>query len=155
MRYKEKILILLMVMMIVLLSIGCSGGKQNIDIKNEPPPLDRSDVLMQEIEQLAQELKEGETAEITDKTVGIHNRKIGFRVMVYMAEEKAMADWCLNRVRAKVKDQEVYMVFQAPSYKIVVGNFLDFEAANQYRFILKQKGFNNTMVVRSEIWVGR
>lgn len=81
----------------------------------------------------------------------------GFRVQIFagrnieaatMAEAKAKEDF-------EKKGYKVYLIFEAPFYKLRVGDFTDRNDAENLRSLAKSLGYKSAFVVRSKVKVAQ
>lgn len=71
----------------------------------------------------------------------------GFRVQVITTQDIDQAIQLRDTLSAALPDDWVYVVYDAPSYKVRVGNFIERPAANKMVRILVEKGYVNAWVV--------
>ena len=76
----------------------------------------------------------------------------GFRVQVFLTQEIDEANQIKDTVAAKVPDEWVYVVYDAPYYKVRVGNFADRSAANIMVRKLSQGGYKDAWVVPDKVY---
>ena len=74
----------------------------------------------------------------------------GFRVQVFATQDRNMADQLQRELVLKF-DEKVYIVFEAPNYKLRVGDFLDRENAERLRKRLVSSDFPSSWIVRTRI----
>lgn len=74
----------------------------------------------------------------------------GFRVQVFATRHKEKADSLLNVVDLKI-DQSVYVTFEAPLYKVRVGNCPDRRSAEKLQAELNTHGYRNAWIIRTRI----
>lgn len=78
------------------------------------------------------------------------NFVIGYRVQLVQTSDKAEAEAFRDEANLKFK-QNVYFLFEAPYYKVRVGDFLEIEQADVLQKIAVQKGFQNAWLVRGRV----
>ncbi len=83
------------------------------------------------------------------KKVRISTRD-GFRLQVYESSSVDAANHNLKKFK-KALDDSVYMIFEAPLYKIRTGNFITKKEAETRKKVLKNKGYRDIWIVRSRI----
>ncbi len=84
----------------------------------------------------------------------VAKRNIGYRVQVCFTESMEEAQYCHNRVEVDIKHKHymVYTVYEAPYYKVRVGDFLQREDAYQLQTWLRNElGYSDAWVVRSRV----
>ena len=74
----------------------------------------------------------------------------GFRVQVFATQDRNKADQ-LQREFVLKFDEKVYIIFEAPNYKLRVGDFLDRENAERLRMRLVSSDFPSSWIVRTRI----
>lgn len=81
----------------------------------------------------------------------------GFRVQVIAVDDQHRARLIESRVRDILQDQhhQIYMDYDAPQYKVRVGDFTMREEAVQLGEWLRQQGFYDSWVVRSKVFPAR
>ena len=74
----------------------------------------------------------------------------GFRIQLYESSSAEKVNSVIKKYKNQMKDS-LYVVFEAPVYKIHYGNFSKKYEAEKIKRQLKQKGFKNVWIVRSRI----
>ena len=74
----------------------------------------------------------------------------GFRVQVFATQDRNRADQLQRELVLKF-DEKVYIIFEAPNYKLRVGDFLDRENAEILRLRLVSSDFPSSWIVRTRI----
>ena len=74
----------------------------------------------------------------------------GFRIQVYETSSSEKANSVFRKFKKKMVDS-LYVIFEAPLYKIQYGNFSKKYEAENVKKKLRQKGFKNIWIVRSRI----
>ena len=74
----------------------------------------------------------------------------GFRIQVFETSSSEKAINVFKKYKKKM-DDSLYVIFDAPLYKIQYGNFSKKYEAENVKKILSRKGFNNIWIVRSRI----
>jgi len=74
----------------------------------------------------------------------------GFRLQIFETSSVEDANRNLRKFE-KTLDDSVYMVFEAPLYKIHTGNFVTKKEAEVQKTALREKGYKNIWIVRSRI----
>jgi hypothetical protein len=75
----------------------------------------------------------------------------GFRVQVYLSEDIDSAKTFFSLINPKLEREWVYMVYDAPLYKIRVGDFQDRVDATEMLTTLVQMGFTNAWLVPDKV----
>ena len=79
---------------------------------------------------------------------------LGYRVQICFTESMEDAQRCRDRIKEDLShtDIRVYTVFEAPYYKIRVGDFLQWDDAYQLQTWLRNElGYNDAWVVPSQV----
>ena len=98
---------------------------------------------------------EGEAANAGDarrRVVGGNEPVYGYRVQIGIDKDKARMEQLAERAEKKV-DHAVYLEFEAPFYRVRVGDFRLRSEAEHCVKILKDSGFKDSLWVMSEIIV--
>lgn len=83
---------------------------------------------------------------------------MGYRVQICFTESLEEAKNWHHRVEAELKDKpyRVYTVYEAPYYKVRVGDFLQPEDAYQLRaWLINELGYSDAWVVPSEVVINQ
>ena len=74
----------------------------------------------------------------------------GYRIQVFETSSSEKANSVFRKYKKKMVDS-LYVIFDAPLYKIQYGNFSKKYEAENVKKKLRQKGFKNIWIVRSRI----
>ena len=74
----------------------------------------------------------------------------GFRVQVLATRTRENADQ-LRQTLAEGYAEEIYIVFEAPNYKVRMGNFIDRRRAESLRQTLVKSGYPSAWIIRTRI----
>ena len=74
----------------------------------------------------------------------------GFRVQILATKELAKAEQ-LQKDLSNILNQNIYIVFEAPNYKVRVGNFIDRNKAEVFRKNILNKGYTSSWIIRTRI----
>ena len=74
----------------------------------------------------------------------------GYRLQIFESSSVEEANRTLRKFERSLKDS-VYMVFEAPFYKLRLGNFVTKKEAEKQKANLNKKGYKNIWIVRSRI----
>ena len=74
----------------------------------------------------------------------------GFRLQIYESSASDQANKILNKYKRALSDS-LYIIFEAPLYKIRYGNFVTKPEAEVVKNELKKKGYKNIWIVKSRI----
>ena len=74
----------------------------------------------------------------------------GYRLQIFESSSVEEANRTLRKFQRSLKDS-VYMVFEAPFYKLRLGNFVTKKEAEKQKANLNKKGYKNIWIVRSRI----
>lgn len=78
----------------------------------------------------------------------------GFRVQVLATRYYKKAD-SLRVVLVKNYGTEVYIDFEAPNYKVRVGNFVTRNQAEKLQSELKSRGYENAWIIQTRVYAGK
>jgi hypothetical protein len=84
------------------------------------------------------------------------NKKIvakvsGYRVLVLTTDSLEEANYMRSEVHFKIPQREVYIIFDPPFYKVMVGDFTELSEAKDLNFRLTQMGYTETRVVNETV----
>ena len=74
----------------------------------------------------------------------------GFRVQILATNQLPKAEM-LQKDLSSILNQKVYIVFEAPNYKVRVGNFIDRSKAEKFRQDILKKGYPSSWIIRTRI----
>jgi cell division protein FtsN len=132
-------------LVICVMSIGLAQENKNDfdpDKLNDPEP--RWPMI---ISPLIPKMEKEKSENRTDTTQIIVE---GFRVQVLATRTRDNADQ-LRQTLAEGYAEEIYIVFEAPNYKVRMGNFFDRKQAEKFRQTLVKKGYPSAWIIRTRI----
>jgi hypothetical protein len=71
----------------------------------------------------------------------------GYRVLVIATDNLEEANNMRTEIYFKVPQREVYVIFDPPFYKVMVGDFIELSEARELHFRLNQMGYSEARVV--------
>ncbi|MBT3947439.1 MAG: SPOR domain-containing protein [Candidatus Marinimicrobia bacterium] len=74
----------------------------------------------------------------------------GFRVQVLATSTRENAEQ-LRRTLVTLYTEDIYIIFEAPNYKVRMGNFIDRRNAETLRQILVKSGYPSAWIIRTRI----
>tara|TARA_B100000575_G_scaffold69190_1_gene53617 strand:- start:113 stop:538 length:426 start_codon:yes stop_codon:yes gene_type:complete len=74
----------------------------------------------------------------------------GFRVQIFATQDRNKADQLQEELALKF-DEKIYIIFEAPNYKLRIGDFLDRDDAEILRMRLVSSDFPSSWIVRTRI----
>ena len=74
----------------------------------------------------------------------------GYRVQILATIQLAKAEQ-LQKDLSSILNQKIYIVFEAPNYKVRVGNFIDRSKAENFRKNLIKEGYQSSWIIRTRI----
>jgi len=74
----------------------------------------------------------------------------GFRVQVFATQDRNKAENVKKDLEIVI-GEAVYIIFEAPNYKVRIGNFLDRDGAEKLRQELVKQNFPSSWIVRTRI----
>ena len=80
----------------------------------------------------------------------MNNTKDGYRLQIYDAMTVTNANKTLKKYK-KILPDSLYIVFEAPFYKIRYGNYTSKKIAEDEKENLQKQGFKNIWIVKSRI----
>ncbi len=153
---------------IIVFITACSGPKsltkseqqssedvKSVGIANEffdPLILDEEDLQIKKtisVESKSDKIQE--EAGISDSTQRKGESVAGYRVQICALSDEQRA-WEIHRLAVlKFVNEEVYLIYDSPYYKVRVGNCLTRQEADQLQQLAVEKGFDDAWVVRAKI----
>jgi len=76
----------------------------------------------------------------------------GFRVQVYSGKDRAVARIIENKLK-KNYDLSIYFLYEAPFYKLRIGNFEDRNSAARFGINMRKNGYRDAWVVKSRVTI--
>jgi len=89
-------------------------------------------------------------------TTSFLNKKIidkvqGYRVLVFTTDNLEEANNMRSEIYFNTNEKEVYVVFDPPFYKVMVGDFTEYSEAMNLSFKLNQLGYTESRVVNETV----
>jgi hypothetical protein len=150
-------------LIILLIIAGCTGNKETERI--EPPAMSLKDFLKQSeknfrpseydpdpktVEGEARHQRDSVEAALVSVTA-VPETIAGFRVQVLFTQEIEQANTVRDNLSPQMPDQWVYVVYDAPYYKVRVGNFADRSEAGVILKNLVDLGYKDAWIVPDNI----
>ena len=92
---------------------------------------------------------ESESA-ISSKNDSVQADIEGFRVQVFATQDRRKAEGIKEELSFKL-DESIYIIFEAPNYKVRIGNFIDRRKAENFRIELAKNGYSSAWIIRTKI----
>ena len=74
----------------------------------------------------------------------------GFRVQVLATRDRFNAEKLQSELGEKIQ-HKIYVIFEAPNYKVRIGNFIDRRKAENFRIELAKNGYSSAWIIRTKI----
>ena len=74
----------------------------------------------------------------------------GFRIQLLATQDRFNAEKFKSELE-KIYKNKIYIIFEAPNYKVRVGDFIDRKSAEEMRQNLSKKGYTTAWIIRSKI----
>ena len=84
---------------------------------------------------------------ITDSTLIIVE---GYRIQLLATQDRFNAEKFKSELE-EIYENKIYIIFEAPNYKVRIGDFIDRKSAEEMRKKLFNKGFATAWIIRSKI----
>ena len=94
-----------------------------------------------------------ESKNIKSNKVSIDSTQIiieGFRIQILATNQLAKAEQ-LQKDLSTILNQNIYIDFEAPNYKVRVGNFIDRNKAEIFRQNMIKEGYESSWIIRTRI----
>ena len=118
--------------------------------RNSSPGADETPVTTDPLRQPAaserQRDEHGDSVSATSTQAGI----MGFRIHIGIFDKESEAKEFAKSTESKI-DEKVYIVYEAPFFKVRVGDFTNLKEAEEYVKYLKSIGFKSSWWIRTTI----
>jgi len=74
----------------------------------------------------------------------------GFRIQLFATRDRFNAEKFQIDL-GKIYDKKIYVIFEAPNYKVRIGNFIDRKRAEKVRSEFSKKGYPSAWIIRTKI----
>ena len=74
----------------------------------------------------------------------------GFRVQLLATRDRFVAE-NLQSDLEQIYDKKIYIIFEAPNYKVRIGDFIDRKSAEDEREYFSKKGYPSAWIIRTKI----
>ena len=74
----------------------------------------------------------------------------GFRIQLFATRDRFNAEK-FQIDFGKIYDKKIYVIFEAPNYKVRIGNFIDRNRAEKVRSEFSKKGYPSAWIIRTKI----
>jgi len=74
----------------------------------------------------------------------------GFRVQLLATKQLTNAEKLQKKLMESL-NQKIYIIFEAPNYKVRIGNFIDRKKAEDYRQEMIKEGHSSAWIIRTRI----
>ena len=132
--------------LLMVLSLGFSQGQKKVNF--DPDKLkDPEPQWPKVVSPFSSDTKELKPAGNSDSSQIIIE---GFRVQVLATSSRENADRLRDELSIEY-GKNIYIVFEAPNYKVRIGNFIDRRQAENSRLELIKKGYPSSWIIRTRI----
>ena len=74
----------------------------------------------------------------------------GFRVQLLATRDRFSAEKFQSELE-QIYNKKIYIIFEAPNYKVRIGDFIDRERAEEFRKDLSNEGYSSAWIIRTKI----
>ena len=74
----------------------------------------------------------------------------GFRIQLLATQDRFNAEKFKSELE-KIYKNKIYIIFEAPNYKVRVGDFINRKSAEEMRQNMSKKGYTTAWIIRSKI----
>ena len=154
--------VIYMVVCAVLLS-GCAGTGKRVSVPtSDGEPVKDFHLMKEDFDPVALkdddiEIKQPEILKSDDKDVFNFSASvdrdtvgIGYRIQIVQTTDPEEAKEVMRDAILRFK-HEVYRIFDAPHYKVRIGNFVNWNDAEKLQELAIKKGFRESWVIRTKI----
>lgn len=146
-----------------LLLSGCAGTGKRVSVPTSGgEPVKDFHLMKEDFDPVALkdddiEIKQPEVAQRDDKDVFNFSASvdrdtvgIGYRIQIVQTTDPEKAKEVMRDAILRF-EQEVYRIFDAPHYKVRIGNFVNWNDAEKVQALAIKKGFRESWVIRTKI----
>ncbi|MGD0037359.1 MAG: SPOR domain-containing protein [Bacteroidota bacterium] len=165
---KIRIKLFLGIILLATLVVGCTSSKpflteekaKSEQIKEKKLPLSEYETTLNPIEydkEIEQKVrsdgqKEQNTLEIPKDSVIVQEEAVqGFRIQIFSSSNVDEITLIKNLALEKFVGDSIYVVYDAPVYKVRIGDFINRYEANQRLPEFVEKGYRNAWIVPDRI----
>ncbi|GAB4334830.1 MAG: hypothetical protein Kow0037_13730 [Calditrichia bacterium] len=165
---KLRLVKLVLVSMLLILLISCAGGQKVkkehpqlpqtpqkvVDESFDPLTLPPDDLDITAVKPEREERRERAVTRIAD-TVKVENKLVdGFRVQLLSMKDLTNATRAKEIAQESLSDLQLhfYLEFDAPYYKVRMGDFKTKAEAEPYKNEARRRGYSKAWIVRSKVW---
>ncbi len=90
----------------------------------------------------------------SNKSLAVEDSSVsvpGYRIQIFSSSSFTRSNELYQTVRMEILEEHVYLVYDAPFYKIRVGNYLDRDDAEDFRLELR-RNYPDSWIVRTEVF---
>ncbi len=150
------------IFILAMLLSGCAGGKRVSVPKSGGEPVKDFHLMKEDFDPVALkdddiEIKQPEISQRDEKDVFNFSASadrdtvgIGYRIQIVQTTDPEKAKEVMRDAIIRF-DHEVYRVFDAPHYKVRLGNFVNWNDAEKVQELAIKKGFRESWVIRTKI----
>ena len=153
----------LIVLILGLLLIGCSGSKSvtkqdthsdsNYDESFDPMTLNDNDIEFPAIAKSVKQNKDSVT--YSNNTPDTPKEVNGFRVQIIATQDLEKATLLEEEAKSQfaMSGHKTYLVFEAPLYKIRLGDFTSRDQADELKIQALRYGYREAFIVRTKVTI--
>jgi hypothetical protein len=94
----------------------------------------------------SKELSNQDSASLDYKSIIVE----GFRIQLFATRDRFNAEKFKIDL-GNIYDKKIYVIFEAPNYKVRIGNFIDRNRAEKVRSEFSKKGYPSAWIIRAKI----
>ncbi len=128
-----------------------------LSLEDDDITIQRNNAAMQSQSKALQNIPSGTASASIADSLQSYKEVDGFRVQIFAGRDiqaATMTETDAREIFAK-KGMHVYLIFEAPFYKVRVGDFIDRNEAENARDLAKSLGYKSAFVVRSKVRVAQ
>ncbi len=152
-------------LIVSIIWISCSGSKElqkkdttteqkiQYDESFDPLSLDDDDLILPEIVLTSNQIKGNTSANDNNGEANIPKEANGFRVQIIATQDYEKATLLEEEAKNQfsILNHKVYLIFEAPLYKIRMGDFINRSDADELKTEAKSYGYREAFIVRTKI----
>lgn len=136
---------------ILILSCAPSGDMTRSEREEDFTKYEKSFNPADYDDEIRVEEKKKEKVELKPKEKTEQEIVHGFRIQIAMTKEISEANTIKSELTDLFPEQNVYVIFESPYYKIRLGNFPDRDSANKILSKIIDKGYKSAWVVPDKV----
>ncbi len=152
---------------LLIFVFGCAGTRQKapsppsaketsqMDESFDPLSLNDEDITFPESEEVLPNESSFESPVEQENLPAEENKQVdGFRIQLFSTKDIENATRAKNIAAEQLSDlnEQIYLEFDSPYYKVRIGDFKTREEAERVRDIVRSRGYPKAWIVKTKVW---